>query len=234
MDFFQILLLAHIIGDFPLQTDAIYRLKQKSYWGVILHVAVCTIVNIIMLFQFLTSYATWIAILFLALFHFALDRTKILLTVFKAKDGLRYFFIDQAFHILSLYIAALWLQRMYQGLTLPSSNIDLIIILNALFAAAFAVPPILYYTQKKIKKWYRLQSNFEFPAAYERLPGSLARFLGTLGLLLGGWYALLLLLPVIVPYIAPQNRSRGRVYRNSESVINVLGCLVGALYVHLV
>lgn len=233
MDFFQILLLAHIVGDFPLQTDAIYRTKQKSYAGIMLHVAVCTIVNIIILFQYLTSYATWAAILFLAVFHFTLDRTKIILAVFKAKDGLKYFFIDQLFHILSLYIASIWLTRMYAGPTpMPHPKIEWIIILNALLAATFVVPPILYYTQKKIKQWYRLESDFAFPKAYERMPGSIARFFGTLGLLLGGPWALLLAAAALVPWFAPQNRSRARVYRRSESVINVLCCLIGALYVH--
>ncbi len=234
MDYFQLLLLAHIIGDFPLQTDAIYRLKQKTYWGVVLHVIVCTIINIIILFQFLNSVAIWGVIGFLAIFHFTLDRTKILLAVFKAKDGLRYFFIDQLFHLISLYISAVWLTLMYKT-PVPQIHVkmEFIIALNALLMAAFVVPAILYYTHKKIKIWYHLQEPFAFPTAKERLPGSLARLLATGGLILGRWYALLLLLAAIIPFLAPQNRSRASIFRTSEAIINIIACIVSALYYHL-
>lgn len=234
MNFIQLLILAHIVGDFPLQTDAIYRVKQKSFGGMILHVAVCTIVNIIFLFPFLLSYATWLAILFLALFHFTLDRMKILLTIFKAKDGLGYFLIDQFIHFLSLFITSVWLQRMYTGsIALEQTRIELIIALTAILAAAFVVPPILFYIQKNVKHFYRLDINFSFPSEHERLPGSIARFFATLGLILGGWYFLFFIAAIVIPWIAPQNRSRASVYRRSELVVNVLACLLGGAYVYI-
>ena len=49
MNFFYLLLLAHVVGDFPLQNDAIFRLKQKSMMGVVVHVAVFAAVALIIL-----------------------------------------------------------------------------------------------------------------------------------------------------------------------------------------
>lgn len=64
MFIFDRLLLAHLLADFPFQTNWIYAQKLKSIWGVILHCGIVTLFNIIFLFPYLHLPQVWGAILF--------------------------------------------------------------------------------------------------------------------------------------------------------------------------
>ncbi len=222
MDFFLTLYLAHVIGDFPLQTDAIFRLKQKSTWGVTVHVLVCTLVNIVLLAQMLEHLFIWLTILFIAVIHITLDRTKMFLAVFRDKDGLGYFFLDQGLHLLSLMLAAWYVLQV-----LPPSAIAIwlprpwIISLTALFIAAFAIPPVTFYVQRSLFTKRDAIRNMPFPSCKQRLPGALIRFCATLGLILGGWYVLLYLsnlLSYIFPTPVPSKLLK---YRIAETGVNL-------------
>lgn len=221
MDFFLTLYLAHIIGDFPLQTDAIFRLKQKSLWGVVVHVLVCTAVNIIVLWQMLTHAFVWLTILFIAVVHIALDRTKIFLAVFRAKDGLGYFFLDQSLHLLSLMLAAWYLLQVLQPseiiVWLPQSWI---ISLTALCIAAFAIPPVIYYVQRSLPSSRDPVKQMPFPSFRERFPGTLFRFFATLGLIFGGWYLLLYLVNFLSFVFPTPIPSKQKKYRFAEVAVN--------------
>lgn len=228
MDFFQLLLLAHIIGDFTLQTDAIFRLKKRSLWGVPLHVLICSLVNAAVFFPLLPHPQIWVVIIGLALAHFALDRTKLLLTVIRVKDGLGYFFIDQALHLLSLLGAAWYLQH-----TLPMtvSWIDphLVVRLTAVNIAAFAAPPIIFYFHHSIAAARDAHQQHHFPTFEQRLPGILARALAVAGLLAGSWYnllALLLLYPLWRPQPTPDHHPA---YRITELLCSASITLFAAL-----
>ncbi|HNW59330.1 MAG TPA: DUF3307 domain-containing protein [bacterium] len=205
MDYFQLLLLAHVIGDFTLQTDTIFRLKQKSPWGVPLHVLICSLVTAALLHPLLGRPALWLALVFIALVHFTLDRTKLFLAAFRAKDGLGYFFTDQALHVLSLLGTARYLQWAlpHESFWLsPALTVDL----TALVVAGFAVPPILNYIQRALAVRGRQASHPPFPSFRRRLPGILSRMIATAGLLLGGWYVFLvlaLLTALVAPMTAP-------------------------------
>jgi|GEM_PF-4425501 len=229
--FLQLLMLAHLVGDFPLQTDTIYDLKQKSYRGVILHVAICTIVNFILLSPFMLSIYTWAAMLFLAVYHFTLDRTKIMVTLLRAKDGLGYFLLDQALHFLSLFIVAYWLDKLKVGPGLDAAQVSRVIMMNGLVAAAFATPPILFYIQGSMKKLLKLHGQLEFPNAYERMPGCVARFIATLGVINGGWSSLLIVVAIIIPWTHPQSRTHAAVYKRIEMIVNVVVCIAAGLWV---
>ena len=45
MNLLAALLLGHLIGDFPLQTNQIYRLKSKSWLGIVLHAVVHVVIT---------------------------------------------------------------------------------------------------------------------------------------------------------------------------------------------
>ncbi len=232
MDFFQLLLLAHVIGDFPLQTDSLFRLKQKSAWGVPLHVLICSLVNVAIFFPLLDRPAVWLVILFIALVHFTLDRTKLSLALFHARDGLGYFFIDQGLHLISLLGGAWYLQA-----TLPQASYwlspRLTTTMTALVIAGFSAPPIIHYIQFDIAgKTARLKDH-AFPAFRHRLPGILSRLLATLGLILGGWYNLLvltLLLTLVLPSPAPGRNPRDRHAELAVSAAITFFCALLAWY----
>lgn len=189
--FFWTLLLSHVIGDFPLQTDAVYRLKTKYRWGVLPHVAICTAINIIALRSILALPQAWAAIVFLAVLHIIFDRTKLTVSATRAGDSLLHFLVDQLLHVFSVWLAALWL-----NLTIPAAhetavipmNREMIINLTALITAAFAGVPVIYYVQKywcEVKKQRVVPS---YPTLIGRLPGYAERFVATLTLIMGGWW----------------------------------------------
>ena len=95
-----ILLLAHLVADFPLQLNKIVQMKNKGNIGLGIHVAVHVFVLILLIknpFQY------WPALLILAVAHFITDWAKVRQ---KAKFQTPGFLIDQFIHILTLFILA--------------------------------------------------------------------------------------------------------------------------------
>jgi len=198
--FFWILLLAHVIGDFPLQTDYIYQFKRKSFWGVLPHSFICTVMNGLVLLPFLAKGQIWIAIFFLLVSHAILDRSKIVISDKYTGENLFHFLLDQVLHILLIWIVATWLSLSidYYSFQIPGllGNRELVISLVALIFAAFGGTPIIFYLQQfwaRKKKGPNAVSNIQYPPFLKRLPGFFERFLATLGLIWGGyWLALTL------------------------------------------
>ena len=224
--FFWTLLLAHIIGDFPLQTDAIYRLKLRSTVGVLPHVAICTVMNIIALSPFLHSRYAWIAVVFLALVHIVLDRSKIVVSDKLAGDNLLHFFLDQGFHFLSIFIAALWLGKNLDARAFSSGGFqadrELCITLSALIFAAFGGTPITYYVQKnEFKKKYPDRVPPDYPGFIKRVPGFFERFIATLGVIWGAWW--FVLIPVaFLPRILLTWRDKDREIAMKSTIYSLL------------
>ena len=201
MTFFYLLLLAHLVGDFPLQSDAIFRLKQKSMQGVLLHVAIFSAVAILILLPFLSYPPVWLAILMLSVFHVALDRFKLTIANSSASDRFRYFLLDQALHLLSLWLVGIWLENKLTGVSVPVLYQDrrLLIMINALVIAGFAGSILLFYTEKMFLHRFLNGQTPTFPKQRQRWPGIVVRMIATGGALLGGWYSsALLLLPVFI------------------------------------
>lgn len=59
--FFWILLLAHVLGDFPFQTGKIYALKRTSFGGVLPHIFTCSALNLLALLPLLPDRAAWLS-----------------------------------------------------------------------------------------------------------------------------------------------------------------------------
>lgn len=77
MFLFWRLVLSHVLGDFPLQTDTIYYLKNKTPWGKILHGAVFILLNLLLGWPYLGN--KWVLTIFIAigLIHSLVDGMKI-------------------------------------------------------------------------------------------------------------------------------------------------------------
>lgn len=214
--FFWTLLLAHVIGDFPLQTDSIYRLKTKYWWGVLPHVLICTIMNILVLIPFLNTQNAWWGVAFLAVIHVVLDRTKISVSEKIARDNFFQFFLDQLLHVLSIWLAALWLSNTidFQSYHVSGflANRALVIQTTALIFAAFGGVPIVFYAQKFWASEVRKQENtLVYPPLFKRVTGYFERFLATLGIIWGGWWLILTLvafLPRLIVNWQEQDREQ--------------------------
>jgi hypothetical protein len=102
MTTFAALFLAHLIADFPLQTNRIYKLKSESSRGIAIHVAVHILVAAILIerpFQHLSL------LLALSLIHFTIDWSKIHWPTRRHTPG---FLLDQLAHFVSILLIALW------------------------------------------------------------------------------------------------------------------------------
>ena len=56
MDLLATLLLGHLSADFPLQTNWVYRLKNRRWAGVLLHTAIHCVVTAVLLSDSLTHW----------------------------------------------------------------------------------------------------------------------------------------------------------------------------------
>ncbi|OPX28720.1 MAG: hypothetical protein B1H08_05380 [Candidatus Omnitrophica bacterium 4484_171] len=102
MFIFLRLLLAHFIGDYPLQFNKVYSLKFKGFAGVIPHVLLVTISFIILCWPYLNIGLLWIFILFIAVIHLVQDWLKIKCSTVTIDNYLWFYLLDQVLHIAAL------------------------------------------------------------------------------------------------------------------------------------
>lgn len=108
MNLLLTLLIAHLFADFPLQTNALARLKEKHWLGVFLHALVHIVIMALLLAQ---RDRYWPLILGVGAAHFVIDAIKLLYPSIK---GIGYFLLDQLLHVAILYLAAAWAQAIWQ------------------------------------------------------------------------------------------------------------------------
>ncbi len=96
------LLLAHLIADFPLQADWVYRWRSCSAAGLALHAAIHVMVTALIL-KDVTGY--WLILVLVGLLHFAVDGFK----PYWRGSALARFVLDQAIHIIVL----IWLAMIF-------------------------------------------------------------------------------------------------------------------------
>lgn len=108
IDLFWSLVLAHLLADFPLQADFVFRQKQKGKYGVAFHVAMFVAVSILLLLPALRIASVVFLIAALGVAHFWIDETKLRLFRRIEVDNLWAFLADQALHFMSL-VVGVWL-----------------------------------------------------------------------------------------------------------------------------
>jgi hypothetical protein len=111
------LLLAHLLADFPLQSDWIVRNKANRTWARIIHIAIHYVVawSCLRLFtnvSFLSWFYQFVLIGYLAA-HFAIDIGKGLITARRPdRDNTILFVSDQLLHILTVAATTIILARL--------------------------------------------------------------------------------------------------------------------------
>lgn len=196
MFLFLCLLLAHLLGDFPLQFGAVYTRKVKNIKGKILHVAIIALTMVLLASPFWKSPYLWLIILINAVGHYLQDWIKLAI-VQKIKNPHNFFLFlgDQILHVASLGLV--WFTPLANQI--PTSthvflnqiyfNPETIKMLVALLIASFAGTFILG-TFKSTLLPTRLQTPFLDPL--ERNYGVLERALMTGLLLLSPYFGLAL------------------------------------------
>jgi len=96
--------LAHLVGDYVLQWDALAQWKSRELRGVIVHSVVLFAVTA--LFAFVIEPGWWGGVLLIGLSHFAVDAAQFLFR--PTLPPLLRFFIDQFLHLFFILLALAW------------------------------------------------------------------------------------------------------------------------------
>ncbi len=121
MTTFLALWLAHLLADFPLQTNRVFRLKIASNAGLALHVLIHLLMTALLVRQPASHLSLFLA---LGLVHFVIDWTKLRLPGDPQWPG---FLLDQLAHLVSLGLLALW-QREVTAVLSPWLMVPLILL----------------------------------------------------------------------------------------------------------
>ncbi|MFH1824583.1 MAG: DUF3307 domain-containing protein [Candidatus Firestonebacteria bacterium] len=97
--FFIRLVLAHLIADFLLQTDKVFKIKVKYKWGVLLHGSIVGIISIIFILPYVSQHQIVTYIILLWLIHIFQDKAKIIYNLQMERNNLWTFLLDQLLHI---------------------------------------------------------------------------------------------------------------------------------------
>ena len=99
MYLFYRLLLAHIIADFPLQTNQIFKVKTNTEWGVLIHTLIVLLFSILFAFPYLENLKVLIILLIIFLSHTVIDKLKMEYSKKTKNQSMRILLLDQALHI---------------------------------------------------------------------------------------------------------------------------------------
>lgn len=96
--------LAHLVGDYVLQWDALAQWKSRELKGVIVHSAVLFVVTA--LFALPIAPGWWQGVVFIGVSHFAVDAAQFFFR--PTLSPLLRFFIDQLLHLFFILLALVW------------------------------------------------------------------------------------------------------------------------------
>lgn len=158
MALFWRLVLAHFAADFALQTDDVFRVKKRFPWGVLLHGAIFALTSVLATIPYLRFLPLWGGLVFLWLFHVAVDKTKLVLSTSAHRDHLGYFLLDQLLHLGAIGLISALLSR-HPGMALAAQrSADLIPALKlgvAYIIAIWVSPLLVLYIRSAWLRWQR-------------------------------------------------------------------------------
>jgi hypothetical protein len=114
------LILAHLIGDYPLQSEWLIE-NKRSLWGLSLHAAIHLAVMLLVVGA--ASREAWPKILVLVLIHFLLDLIKPHLGRRWPKRAPLLYVSDQILHVLSIFLVAGWIESDLSPTLLPGRTL---------------------------------------------------------------------------------------------------------------
>lgn len=200
MFLFYRLLLAHLIGDFLLQTDRIFAWKSKNVWGVFFHASLVFFVSLLLSWPYLSYPLMWAILFLIWISHLITDQAKVFITKkFGSFDNLGMFLLDQSLHIAVLLVVFLTnlskIKLILKG-DFPHSFIynedKVILCLIGYIIATFGATILIYYIKKSLLGEAIAILGF---GSVRRYLGLVERFFITTFVVLGGFY--FFLIPVV-------------------------------------
>lgn len=138
---FWYLLLAHFIGDYPLQPYWMVRYKTRSTVRL-LHVSIHFVVMLALSGSSVTR--LWPYLLALAGIHFFIDTGKNIVNTLRPDWVIGPYVIDQMTHYLSIGLVAAWIDRTAGSLVLPLSQ-NLVV-----FTLGYLLATYVWYISERI------------------------------------------------------------------------------------
>jgi len=141
---FWLLLLAHFLGDFPLQPDWMVR-RKNNFWILSLHVSV----HFFLMFALVgeNRNRVWGYLVILSLVHLIQDYLKLLVTKYWPKQTVMFYFSDQILHYLILWGFAVWMQSVDPQVGKAISPTW------AIIAIAYLVATYTWYISERVINW---------------------------------------------------------------------------------
>jgi len=154
MPLFYRLLLAHIIADFPMQTNQIFKVKTNTEWGVLIHTLIVLIFSIFFAFPYLEDPKVIIILLVIFLSHTVIDKLKMEYSKKIKNQSIRILLLDQALHIAIIavltfnftesYLLSFPFNGVFLNYLIDIYNSDIFIIsLIGYIASVFFIPILL-------------------------------------------------------------------------------------------
>jgi hypothetical protein len=195
---FWYLYLAHLLADYPLQTDRMVELK-RTWSGLMLHVFV-HLLTMLLLVGSLRSFL-WLPILILTVTHYLIDTLKNAIARLRPAWIRGSYVFDQVLHLISVVAVASWIERTYVMPEQVASNLWPLI-LSGLLVATY-----VWYISERVITMNSVAYQAELIA--QRWPRMWVRagiFVAILGL--RGLNPALPLSAGLIPYFSGQHRLR--------------------------
>lgn len=155
------LFLAHLLGDYPLQSEWLVE-NKRSLWGLSLHTAIHLAVSLLILGS--ASAEAWPKVLLLIFIHFLLDLTKSSLQRKWPRHAALQYVIDQILHIASIFLVARWIESDLAPALMPVNTTWAVYAIGYLMATyvwyiterLFTVDDDVYQTELENQFWPRM------------------------------------------------------------------------------
>ena len=160
MFLFYRLLLAHIIADFPMQTNQIFKVKTNTEWGVLIHTLIVLIFSVLFTFPYLESPKVIIILLVIFLSHTVIDKLKMEYSKKTKNQSIRILLLDQFLHIAIIallafnftenYLLSSPFNSAFLNYLIDIYNSDIFIVsLIGYIASVFFIPIILMHIREE-------------------------------------------------------------------------------------
>jgi len=172
MFLFYRLLLAHIIADFPLQTNQIFKVKTNTEWGVLIHTLIVLIFSILFAFPYLEAPKVIIILLVIFLSHTVIDKLKMEYSKKTKNQSIRILLLDQALHIAIIavltfnftesYLLSSPFNSAFLNYLIDIYNSDIFIVsLIGYIATIFFIPVLLIFIKEEHISYEPVKLNKE-------------------------------------------------------------------------
>ena len=203
MPLFWWLMFAHLLADFPLQTNKIYELKLKKLIGVIIHASIFGILALLVAIPYwLKDFRIFWFVLFLWVSHFIVDKLKLCvnqITTHKTTS----FIIDQIIHV-SLLSLVFLIPHKHLTLTNPLVILYYYNPIYVIIITSYLSVTYVSLIVRLVIREGRLTPNskvFRFPPFAISIWEMLERAAISTGIWLGDFYYLLLIIGGVSIYI---------------------------------